>query len=60
MTAGVEYGARIVSAAAPVYMKDFRRAVVDAWVAEYGAVTPVQLVARVWNGDAHSGWELVA
>lgn len=56
----VEYGARVVCPAAVVYMKDFDRAVVDAWMGEYGAVTPVVLVVRVWDGDTHTGWELAA
>lgn len=52
----VEYGARLVSAAANVYVKAFDRDVVDAWMAEYGPVTAVQLVTRIWTGEAHTGW----
>lgn len=52
----VEYGARLVSAAANVYVKAFDRAVVDAWMAEYGPVAAVQLVTRIWTGETHTGW----
>lgn len=38
----IEYGAQIASVAHPVYMKAFDRAVVDAWMGEYGTVTPEQ------------------
>ncbi len=56
----IEYGAQIVSVAANVYMKDFDRRIVDAFLAEYGAITPLALVTRIWDGDVHTGWELVA
>lgn len=52
----VEYGARLVSRAANVYVKDFDRAVVDAWLAEYGTVGPAHLVTRIWTGETHTGW----
>ncbi|MDQ5861776.1 MAG: hypothetical protein M3536_05890 [Actinomycetota bacterium] len=56
----IEYGARIVSVAANVYMKDFNKATVDAWMAEYGAITPLVLVVRIWDGDVNGGWEVAA
>ena len=52
----VEYGARLVSAAANVYVKAFDRAVVDAWIAEYGPVAAAQVVTRIWTGETHTGW----
>lgn len=52
----IEYGARLVSAASNVYVKAFDRAVVDAWLAEYGTVGPAQLVTRIWTGETHTGW----
>lgn len=52
----VEYGARLISRAANVYVKDFNRAVVEAFIAEYGPISPVQLVTRIWTGETHTGW----
>lgn len=60
MSARVEYGARVVCPAAVVYVKDFNRAIVAAWIVEYGTVTPVNLVSRIWTGDVCGGWELAA
>ncbi|HCF99585.1 MAG TPA: hypothetical protein DEV93_03475 [Chloroflexi bacterium] len=60
MTPRTEYGARIVCPAAVVYMKDFDKSLVDAFLAEYGPVTPLVLVTRIWTGDTHTGWELAA
>lgn len=59
-TPRIEYGARVVCPSAVVYVKDFDRSVVDAWMSAYGAITPLLLVTRIWNGDVHSGWELAA
>lgn len=56
----IEYGARVICAAAIVYVKDFDRAIIDAWILAYGTVTPLELVTRIWTGDVHTGWELAA
>lgn len=56
----IEYGARVVCKAMNVYMKSFDKPTVDAWMAEYGVVTPLVLVVRVWTGETCTGWELAA
>lgn len=60
MTPRTEYGARVVCPSAVVYVKDFSRPVVVAWMAEYGTVAALALVSRVWTGDVCSGWEAAA
>lgn len=56
----VEYGAQVISSGNNVYVHDFARAVVEAFIAEMGGVTPVRLVSRRWVGETHTGWELAA
>ncbi|MDQ5860821.1 MAG: hypothetical protein M3536_00985 [Actinomycetota bacterium] len=59
-TPRIEYGARIVCPAMNVYVKAFDRRIVDAFLAEYGAITPLALVTRIWDGETHGGWEVAA
>ena len=56
----VEYGAQVVSSCNNVYVHDFVRAVVEAFITDFGDRTLIRLVSRQWVGDAHTGWELAA
>jgi hypothetical protein len=59
MTPRIEYGAQVVCSASVVYVKDFALAVVTDWIDTMGHVTPLRLVTRIWDGDAHGCWELL-
>lgn len=58
--ARTEYGAQVVSRESNVYMHGFAKAIVAAWIAEFGTATPVRLVSRQWIGETCTGWELAA
>jgi hypothetical protein len=57
MTPRIEYGAQVVCVANVVYMTDFTLSVVTDWIETMAAVTPIRLVTRIWDGDAHGRWE---
>jgi hypothetical protein len=59
MTPRIEYGAQVVSVSNVVYVKDFSLSVVTDWIATMADVTPIRLVTRIWDGDAHGCWELL-
>jgi hypothetical protein len=59
MTPRIEYGAQVVSVSNVIYMKDFSQSVVTDWIDTMGHVTPIRLVTRIWDGDAHGRWELL-
>lgn len=51
-----EYGAKVVQTGT-IYMHDFSNPIVQKFVDEMGAVTPIKIVTREWADATHGAWK---